>query len=99
MEYVMGLQEKYFNNMKYGSKKIELRLNDDKRKLLNIGDTIYFMLEPVRKKALKTKVIGLTKYKNFNEAVDDISIEYLASSDGTKEEYLNDLNKYYSLQE
>lgn len=50
MEYVMGLQEKYFNAMRYGSKKIELRLYDAKRKELNIGDTIYFMLEPDRKK-------------------------------------------------
>lgn len=99
MEYRMGLQEKYYNNMKYGNKKIELRLNDDKRKLLNIGDTIYFLLEPERKKELKTKIVGLTKYKNFNEAVDNISIEFLSSISDNKEEYLNDLNKYYSKEE
>lgn len=96
MEYKMGLQEKYFSDIKYGTKKIELRLNDEKRKLLNIGDTIYFLLEPDRKKMLKTKIVKLTKYNNFEEAVDDISIEYLASIDDSKENYLNDLNKYYS---
>lgn len=99
MEYSMGLQEKYFNAMKYGSKKIEMRLNDEKRKELKIGDTIYFLLEPDRKKSLKSKITKLTKYNNFEEAVEDIQIEFLASSNDTKEKYLNDLNKYYSMED
>lgn len=99
MEYKMGLQQKYFYNMKQGSKRIELRINDDKRKLLKVGDIIYFLLEPDRKNSLKAKIVSLSKYKNFNEAVDNIPIEYLSSSTDTKEEYLNDLNKYYSQQE
>lgn len=99
MEYKMGLQEKYFNALKYGSKKIEMRLNDEKRKELNIGDTIYFLLEPDRKEKIKTKIVNLIKYKDFNEAVNNIEIEFLASTNDTKEEYLNDLNKYYSKEE
>ena len=65
MEYKMGLQEKYFNDIKYGTKKIEIRLNDEKRKLLNIGDTLYFLLEPDRKNSLKTKIVSLSEYKNL----------------------------------
>jgi len=96
MEYNMGLQEKYFNDIKYGTKKIEIRLNDEKRKLLNIGDTLYFLLEPDRKKNVKSKIVSLTRYNNFEDAVNNIPIEYLASINDLKEEYLNDLNKYYS---
>lgn len=96
MEYQMGLQEKYFNDIKYGTKKIEMRLNDEKRKMLNIGDTLYFLLEPDRKKMIKTKIVNLIRYSNFEDAVDNISIEYLASANDSKEEYLNNLNKYYS---
>ena len=66
MEYQLGLQEKYFRNMKYGSKKVEIRLFDEKRKKLNIGDTIYFLLEPDRKKKIQTKVTNLMKYKNYS---------------------------------
>lgn len=91
MEYVMGLQEKYFNAMRYGNKKIELRLYDEKRKKLNIGDTIYFMLEPDRKKKMETRIVNLIKYKNFNDVVDNIPFEYLTVPNDTKEDYLNDL--------
>lgn len=96
MEYQMGLQEKYFNDIKYGTKKIEMRLNDEKRKLLNIGDTLYFLLEPDRKKKIKSKIVNLIRYNNFEEAINDIQIDYLASIDDSKEDYINDLNKYYS---
>lgn len=99
MEYKMGLQEKYYNNMKYGSKKIEMRINDDKRRMLNIGDTIYFMLEPDRKKKLETKIIGLTVYKDFNDALNNIPIEFLSDKNDSQEVYLNDLNKFYSKEE
>ena len=99
MEYKMGLQEKYYNNMKYGSKKIEIRIYDDKRRKLNIGDTIYFMLEPERNEKLETKIVGLTVYKDFNDALNNISIEDLSDKNDSKEEYLNDLNKFYSKEE
>lgn len=96
MEYIMGLQEKYFNAMKYGSKKIEIRLNDEKRKKLKIGDTIYFLLEPDRKKKIEARIVNLIKYKNFSDAIDNIPFEYLTVPNDIKEDYLNDLNKYYS---
>lgn len=99
MEYKMGLQEKYYNNMKYGSKKIEMRINDEKRRNLKIGDTIYFMLEPERAKQLETRIIGLTVYKDFDDALNNIPIESLSDKNDSKEEYLNDLNKFYSKEE
>lgn len=99
MYYIMGLQEKYFNAIKYGNKKIEIRLNDEKRRKININDTIYFMLEPDRKKKIETRVVNLIKYKNFNDALDNIPFEHLTLPNDTKEDYLDDLNKYYSIQE
>jgi hypothetical protein len=40
MQYTFHLKPHYFANMKEGSKRLELRLNDEKRRLLKIGDTI-----------------------------------------------------------
>ena len=99
MEYKMGLQEEYFNAMKYGSKKIEIRLFDEKRKQLAVGDTIQFLLEPDRKNKINSKIIRLTKYKTFSEAIENIPIYYLASQGSSKQKYLEDLNKYYSIEE
>ena len=38
MKYNMKLNNEPFNLIKNGTKTVELRLNDEKRKLLNIGE-------------------------------------------------------------
>ena len=42
MIHEMKLNDKAFNNIKNGIKKFELRLYDDKRKNIRLGDTIIF---------------------------------------------------------
>ena len=83
--------------MKYDTKKIELRINDEKRQKLKIGDIIDFKLEPERNKVIKTRIVNLTKYTNFTEAVDSIPVLYLTSE--SKESYLKDLSQYYNDEE
>lgn len=46
MEHIMKLFESSFNDLKTGKKKREYRLNDDKRKLVRVGDTIRFLKLP-----------------------------------------------------
>lgn len=50
----------------YFNKDIELRLFDDKRKLLQIGDTIIFKYKGQR---IKRKVVGLLYAKHFLDIV------------------------------
>lgn len=57
MKHEMGLQTRYFNYIKNGTKRIELRLFDEKRKRIRIGDTIEFT-NP-EGKSLGVKVVGL----------------------------------------
>ena len=40
MKHEMRLHDDPFNKIKQGTKKIEIRLNDEKRKSINIGYTI-----------------------------------------------------------
>lgn len=42
MVHEMKLNDKAFNNIKNGIKKFELRLYDDKRKNISLGDTIIY---------------------------------------------------------
>ena len=42
MKREMNLEDKYFNLIKEGNKKVEVRLYDVKRRALNIGDIITF---------------------------------------------------------
>ena len=43
--YKMKLLPQYFNYIKNGTKRLELRLNDEKRKDLEINDIIIFACE------------------------------------------------------
>ena len=43
MKHIMKLQPKYFECMKKGSKIIEVRLFDEKRRNIKIGDEIEFL--------------------------------------------------------
>ena len=42
MKHILKLQPKYFDYINDGTKRIELRLYDEKRQKINIGDIIVF---------------------------------------------------------
>jgi ASC-1-like (ASCH) protein len=65
MEYEMKLSDKPFEKIKSGKKKIEVRLCDEKRRKINIGDIITFYKLPDKKEFVKVKVIGLSRFSSF----------------------------------
>ena len=99
MIHVMKLQKDYFNYIQKGTKKIEIRLNDEKRQLIKIGDTIKFLKLPELKESLNVKVINIVKYNSFEELVNNNDISLLADKSITKNELLNILNSIYSKEE
>lgn len=96
MEHILKLQPKYFDYINNGTKRIELRLYDEKRKQINIGDTIIFQKEPELKISMKVKVIGLLRYSSFEELFNDFSIEIMADKSMTKQELLSVLEEFYT---
>jgi hypothetical protein len=93
MTHKMNLQDKYFDFIKNGTKRIELRLNDEKRQQIKIGDSIEFSNEKYK---FTTKVIGLLKYQDFKTLFNDFGIEILADKTMTKEELLGILSEFYT---
>ena len=63
----MKLKSEPFEKMKFGSKTIELRLNDEKRQLVQIGDFIEFTLIDDSSQKLTTRVIALHHFNSFQE--------------------------------
>ncbi len=96
MNHILKLQPKYFDYINKGTKRIELRLFDEKRQLINIGDTITFQKEPELKAEMNVKVIGLLRYNTFEELFNDFSIEIMADREMTKEELLDVLEEFYT---
>lgn len=95
-EHTLKLDEKYYNYILHGTKRIELRLNDEKRKLMNIGDILVFYKQPLLKESFKTKIVDLLYLNSFNEAMENLPFELIADKDDNKENLLNDLNRFYS---
>lgn len=96
MEHILKLQPKYFDYINNGTKRIELRLYDEKRQKIAIGDTIIFQKEPELETTMKVKVIGLLRYNTFEELFEDFDIEMMADKSMTKQELLNVLEEFYT---
>ena len=96
MEHTLKLQPKYFDYINNGTKRIELRLYDEKRQKIAIGDTIIFQKEPTLEITMKVKVIGLLKYDSFENLFKDFNIEMMADKSMTKQELLNVLEEFYT---
>ena len=91
----MKLQAKYFNFILNGSKRIEIRLFDEKRQTIKLGDTIKFLKEPELNESFNAKVVGLLRYETFEEMFKDFDIAVLADPSMTKEELLKVLEEFY----
>ena len=90
----MSLQPKYFDFIKDGTKRIELRLFDEKRQQIGLGDIIEFSKSENEK--FKAEVIGLLRYNSFNDLFEDFDISILADKSMTKQELLDVLSEFYT---
>ena len=90
----MNLQPKYYDFIKNGTKRIELRLYDEKRQQIQLGDTIEFAKSEDEK--FKAKVIGLLRYNSFQDLFEDFDISILADVSMTKQELMDVLCEFYT---
>lgn len=65
MEHKMKLYKENFEDLKLGIKKREYRLNDEKRKLIKIGDKIKFLKLPNLDEEITVKVTKIENFKNW----------------------------------
>ena len=95
MTHEMKLQPEYYDYILNGTKRIEIRLFDEKRQKIKIGDTIKFLKEPDLNESFEAKVIGLLRYNSFISLFSDFDISFLACESMTKDELLNTLEQFY----
>ena len=97
MKHEMRLHNNPFNKIKSGSKTIEMRLYDEKRRLINIGDIIEFT-NRVNDEKLNAKVANLYTFNNFDELYKNfnkVCLGYEENEVATPD----DMNIYYSKDE
>ena len=97
MEFKMHLREKPFFMIKSGQKDIEMRLYDEKRQKIKVGDKIEFSNEETGQ-TLETEVVNVHVYENFNKLYENFDKKRLGYMDGevAKPE---DMSQYYSVPE
>ena len=96
MKHILKLQPKYYNYILHGTKRIEIRLYDEKRKQINIGDTITFLKEPDLKDSFNTDVTDLLRYNSFEDMFKDFDISILSDKSMSKEELISELEQFYT---
>lgn len=93
----LHLNEEPFNSIKNGTKTIEMRLFDEKRQKIKIGDIIEFTNRLTMEK-IKVKVINLHKFSSFEELyknLDKVSLGYKENEEANYQ----DMEQYYSKEE
>ena len=100
MIHHMKLHETPFEHIKNGSKTIELRLNDEKRSIIAVGDTIVFTNTVNAYETIESKVIGIQKFSSFAELYDALPLDkcgYLPHELASASP--EDMKVYYSLEQ
>lgn len=67
MKHTMKLNPSPFDMIKSGEKTIELRLNDEKRRMIKIGDEIEFENTSDSTQVINAKVLNLHRFCSFDE--------------------------------
>lgn len=94
MTHRMNLNPVPFEAIKTGKKSVEMRLNDEKRKWMQVGDFIIFTHTETEEEML-VKIVDKSVYKNFEELYanhDKTTIGYSADDVAKPEDML----EYYS---
>lgn len=92
--HIMGLQSEPFEKIRSGKKTIELRLFDEKRKTIQLGDVIEFQKQPEKQETIRTEVVAFLRYKTFSELFDDFPVESFGGTD--KESLLESVHRFYA---
>ena len=97
MIHAMHLKNEPIKRVESGTKTVELRLYDNKRKLIDVGDNIIFIDLSNDSERLAARVKALYRHVSFEELFSDIALEKCGFQNGeTVEEAAASMQKYYS---
>lgn len=96
MTHNMKLWQDAFYKIAEGSKTIELRLNDEKRQKISVGDTIVFNCTK-NYDVITAKVMALHKFIDFKELYESLPLDKCGyGCDELASAYYTDMYDYYN---
>ena len=96
MEMEVHLADDIFEVVKTGTKTVEVRVNDEKRRKLHVGDKLVFLRRSNEEDKIKAIVEDLKYYSNFNDLIKHYSIEEVYLPGYTKEYFIELLKRFYT---
>lgn len=90
------LEPEIFEQVKNGTKNVEARVNDEKRRRLKVGETIQIINRANEQDIIWAQVTNLCYFNDFTELANNYPIERLYSPDYTVEEYLDLFPQFYT---
>ena len=97
---VMKLRELPFEQIKSKQKIWEVRLNDDKRKSIHIGDSILFRKLPDLFEGVVCRVVDIKHFQSFREMARVLSLTSLGFEMGTTADTCEEVyHTYYTPEE
>lgn len=96
MIHKMKLNPNEFNNVLHNNKVMEVRLNDEKRKNVKVGDTIIFLKRPLLDIDIQVIVKNKYIFNTFREAYAEFSSKKFGYPEKTATDMLNLLYSIYS---
>jgi len=94
----MHLESEIFDLVNNNIKDIEVRINDEKRRKLKVGDIITIKNRG-NDDSIKIKIINLEYFPSFINCINNYNLNRLYNDKITSNEFLNLLYKFYTKEE
>ncbi len=96
MQHTMKLQSKYFYKVKEKTKTYEVRLCDEKRQQINLGDTILFQNQSNLDEQFTTKVVDIIRFNTFEEMAKTLDFVSIGFENSSMVEVVETYHSFYS---
>lgn len=91
----MTLNDEPFKQIDDGIKTVEIRLNDEKRQRLQVGDIIQFIRKDNIEDHLRAKVVALHKFTSFKQLFSSDLTHKTGFAGYTIEKAIDKMHEYY----
>ncbi len=92
----MKLNHEPFNQILKGEKTIEIRLYDEKRKLVQVGDEICFTHSEDKAKTVTVRVVNIHNYPTFSQLFNAFPLSKFGFSGYSHEKAIEKIYTYYT---
>ena len=92
----MFIKPEYFELVKAGTKKYEVRTNDNRRKQMHVGDYILLLKEPELEEQLLLEIKNKIEYPNFTVLYDSLPKKDVGFEGRETKDIVGELRRFYS---